>query len=345
MTGAGVVQSASAIGFETLYAGYRWDNPAPQMYNVRNRFLLPQVGTWNKRDPVTLNIDVTDLYEISDSAPTWKTDPIGEAAVQQLRIPRIPSNPQRTAPQVRGLPMRSPGRLPTGPTRTSPIRTVRNVRMPKPIRTPSESIEQMPWGFPSNAPTIGEPRIPMIAKQPVGAVISNPDTCWEPAPATSLTPPAEIINIRNDPRSRDCKRSFGFADCEPNRTVQEVLMQWLRTLVSDINLASSLVITDCRVATPDTFLSRPGQFSYCSPHTPSFNVHCKVAVATSAILGYVQVNSPEISTSCCLCCSGKAMGIHCGDAHAQTKPGVPRSSTTSEFLSALDGAFERAGLL
>ena len=32
MTGAGVVQSASAIGFETLYAGYRWDGASPQMY-------------------------------------------------------------------------------------------------------------------------------------------------------------------------------------------------------------------------------------------------------------------------------------------------------------------------
>ena len=52
MTGAGTVQSSSPIGFETLYAGYRWDNPAPQMYYVRNRFLLPQVGTWNRRDPL-----------------------------------------------------------------------------------------------------------------------------------------------------------------------------------------------------------------------------------------------------------------------------------------------------
>ncbi|MFN6331095.1 MAG: hypothetical protein ACK45A_04965, partial [Planctomyces sp.] len=36
MTGAGTVQTSSPIGFETLYAGYRWDNPAPQMYYVRN---------------------------------------------------------------------------------------------------------------------------------------------------------------------------------------------------------------------------------------------------------------------------------------------------------------------
>jgi hypothetical protein len=61
MTGAGVVQTSSPIGFETLYAGYRWDNPAPQMYYVRNRFLLPQVGTWNKRDPLGY-VDGMGLY-------------------------------------------------------------------------------------------------------------------------------------------------------------------------------------------------------------------------------------------------------------------------------------------
>ena len=52
MNGSGTLQSASAIGFETLYAGYRWDGATPQMYYVRNRFLLPQLGTWNKRDPL-----------------------------------------------------------------------------------------------------------------------------------------------------------------------------------------------------------------------------------------------------------------------------------------------------
>jgi YD repeat-containing protein len=52
MTGAGTVQASSPIGFETLYAGYRWDSAAPQMYHVRNRFLLPMMGTWSQRDPL-----------------------------------------------------------------------------------------------------------------------------------------------------------------------------------------------------------------------------------------------------------------------------------------------------
>ena len=80
MTGAGTVQTSSPIGFETLYAGYRWDNPAPQMYYVRNRFLLGTVGTWNRRDPlgsygnlysnVTANsLNFTDPFGLQEEGP------------------------------------------------------------------------------------------------------------------------------------------------------------------------------------------------------------------------------------------------------------------------------------
>ena len=62
MTGSGVVQASSPIGFETLYAGYRWDGTTPQMYYVRNRFLLPTIGTWNRRDPLGY-VDGMALYQ------------------------------------------------------------------------------------------------------------------------------------------------------------------------------------------------------------------------------------------------------------------------------------------
>ncbi len=61
MTGASVVQSTSTVGFETLYAGYRYDGTTPQMYYVRNRFLLPMIGTWNRRDPLGY-VDGMNLY-------------------------------------------------------------------------------------------------------------------------------------------------------------------------------------------------------------------------------------------------------------------------------------------
>ncbi len=74
MTGAGTVQTDSASEFETLYAGYRWDGESPQMYYVRNRFLLPVIGTWNKRDPLGYvdGMALLRLYATLSSA-----DPLG----------------------------------------------------------------------------------------------------------------------------------------------------------------------------------------------------------------------------------------------------------------------------
>ena len=77
MTGAGTVQTSSPVGFETLYAGYRWDNPAPQMYYVRNRFLLPQVGTWNKRDPLGYRSQNASLYVYARNNSIYYIDPLG----------------------------------------------------------------------------------------------------------------------------------------------------------------------------------------------------------------------------------------------------------------------------
>jgi len=74
MTGAGVVQASSTIGFETLYAGYRWDSTTPQMYYVRNRFLLPMIGTWNRRDPLGY-VDGMGLFNVSTNVSN--TDPFG----------------------------------------------------------------------------------------------------------------------------------------------------------------------------------------------------------------------------------------------------------------------------
>ncbi len=78
MTGAMAVQSSSPIGFENLYAGYRWDSAAPQMYYVRNRFLLPVVGTWNKRDPLEYvdGMSLSAAYRVIDA-----TDPFGRGLV------------------------------------------------------------------------------------------------------------------------------------------------------------------------------------------------------------------------------------------------------------------------
>ena len=76
MTGAGTVQTGSASDFETLYAGYRWDGESPQLYYVRNRFLLPVIGIWNRRDPLGYT-DSTTQYGYCDSNPVGVRDPSG----------------------------------------------------------------------------------------------------------------------------------------------------------------------------------------------------------------------------------------------------------------------------
>jgi RHS repeat-associated protein len=52
LTSTGTLEAASPTGWETLYAGYRWDGDPSRMYYVRNRLLLPCLGTWNRRDPI-----------------------------------------------------------------------------------------------------------------------------------------------------------------------------------------------------------------------------------------------------------------------------------------------------
>ena len=76
LSGSGMVQSASAVGFETLYTGYLFDGTTPQMYYVRNRFLLPMIGTWNKRDPLGY-VDGMALYEYCLSNVIVYTDASG----------------------------------------------------------------------------------------------------------------------------------------------------------------------------------------------------------------------------------------------------------------------------
>ena len=94
MTGAGTVQTGSASDFETLYAGYRWDGESPQMYYVRNRFLLPVIGTWNRRDPLGYvdGMNLTTIYfQLSSTDPlglnTWTRFERTDTGAQSERNP------------------------------------------------------------------------------------------------------------------------------------------------------------------------------------------------------------------------------------------------------------------
>ena len=88
MTGAGTVQTRSTSDFETLYAGYRWDDDSPQMYYVRNRFLLPVIGTWNRRDPMGY-MDWSNFIAYVQLSPTSQTDSMGLRKEKHHWFPRL----------------------------------------------------------------------------------------------------------------------------------------------------------------------------------------------------------------------------------------------------------------
>jgi RHS repeat-associated protein len=81
LTSTGTVQASSATGWETLYAGYRWDGDPSRMYYVRNRFLLPYVGTWNRRDPIGQK-DSLNQAQVVDGRPLTYVDPAGLSKIR-----------------------------------------------------------------------------------------------------------------------------------------------------------------------------------------------------------------------------------------------------------------------
>ena len=112
MTGAGTVQTGSASDFETLYAGYRWDGESPRMYYVRNRFLLPVIGNWNRRDPLGY-LDGSNLYQYCNGVVCVFVDPAGLQQNSLVRLPvRMPTNtgpgPRLAPTEDPDLPIRTP---------------------------------------------------------------------------------------------------------------------------------------------------------------------------------------------------------------------------------------------
>ena len=67
------MQAASATGWETLYAGYRWDGDPANLYCARNRFLLSKLGVWTRVDP----IGDSEPFEYCLSSPISHTDAYG----------------------------------------------------------------------------------------------------------------------------------------------------------------------------------------------------------------------------------------------------------------------------
>jgi RHS repeat-associated protein len=71
---------SSMYGISDLYAGERWVSEL-SLYDLRNRFMSPELGRFLQTDPIGFKGDASNLYRYCGNDPVDKTDPMGlEAA-------------------------------------------------------------------------------------------------------------------------------------------------------------------------------------------------------------------------------------------------------------------------
>jgi len=75
LTAAFGLRAASDSGWETTFAGYRWDG-VPNFYQVRHRVLCLGIGAWLQRD-LLRPAERTGLYGYANADPLGATDPSG----------------------------------------------------------------------------------------------------------------------------------------------------------------------------------------------------------------------------------------------------------------------------
>ena len=67
---------SSTVGVADLYAGERWI-PELALYDLRNRFMSPELGRFLQADPIGFKGDASNLYRYCGNDPVDRTDPDG----------------------------------------------------------------------------------------------------------------------------------------------------------------------------------------------------------------------------------------------------------------------------
>jgi RHS repeat-associated protein len=70
------VKAGSDYGWDVLYAGYKWDSESG-MYQVRFRYLLPNIGSWSSRDPIEYISHGYNFYTYANNMALNYIDPSG----------------------------------------------------------------------------------------------------------------------------------------------------------------------------------------------------------------------------------------------------------------------------
>jgi RHS repeat-associated protein len=68
--------NSSTVGVADLYAGERWI-PELSLYDLRNRFMSPELGRFLQPDPIGFQGDASNLYRYCGNDPIDKSDPMG----------------------------------------------------------------------------------------------------------------------------------------------------------------------------------------------------------------------------------------------------------------------------
>jgi RHS repeat-associated protein len=89
--------STSSYAWETLFDGYRYDSDTG-FYQVRYRYLHPQLGRWISRDPIE-EMGGFNLYEYVSNSPIDKGDSDGRGYLNTVP-PSMPYNPPAPPPTL-----------------------------------------------------------------------------------------------------------------------------------------------------------------------------------------------------------------------------------------------------
>jgi RHS repeat-associated protein len=68
--------NSSTVGVTDLYAGERWI-PELALYDLRNRFMSPELGRFLQADPIGFKGDASNLYRYCGNDPVDRSDPSG----------------------------------------------------------------------------------------------------------------------------------------------------------------------------------------------------------------------------------------------------------------------------